>query len=236
MTQVDRVVVAVPVRDEEGLLPSCLEAVGTAVDSLRARCPDVRVVVAVALDGCADESARVAAGAGVAVVALPGSGVGAARDAAVRLGLDILGVADEASERRTWVACTDADTLVPPHWLTRQVLWADQRLDLVIGTVEPFGVDDPGALAAWHARHELREGHGHVHGANLGVRASTWHEAGGFGPRLVGEDVALVTRVRALTDRWVATDTTRVRTSGRAHSRVVDGFADYLSALSSDAG
>ena len=54
----------------------------------------------------------------------------------------------------------------------------------------------------------------HVHGANLGVRADRWRAVAGFGPRAVGEDVDLVERVRAVTDRWVATDTTRVLTSG----------------------
>ena len=71
------------------------------------------------------------------------------------------------------------------------------------------------ALAAWHARHQLVEGHAHVHGANLGIRADRWRAVGGFGQRTVGEDVDLVERVRAVTGRWVATDTTRVLTSGR---------------------
>ena len=93
-------------------------------------------------------------------------------------------------------------------------MWAERGADLVVGTAEPVGVARAEALAAWHARHLLVEGHGHVHGANLGVRADRWRAVRRFGPRTVGEDVGLVERVRGVTDRWVATDTTRVLTSG----------------------
>ncbi len=86
-------------------------------------------------------------------------------------------------------------------------------------------------MAAWHARHRLVEGHEHVHGANLGVRASRWREVGGFGPHRLGEDVRLVERIRAVSDHTVATDTTRVLTSGRSRSRVAAGFAGYLGDL-----
>ena len=104
--------------------------------------------------------------------------------------------------------------MVPSRWLVRHVMWAERGADLVVGTAEPVGVARGEALAAWHARHQLVEGHTHVHGANLGVRADRWRQVGGFGQRTVGEDVDLVERVRALTGRWVATDTTRVLTSG----------------------
>lgn len=232
MTRVDALVVAVPARDEELLLPACLRAVDEAARVLRAVRPGIRVAVAVALDGCTDGSAAVAGAHDVTVATLPGLGVGAARDAAVLSGLAALG---DPPDRTTWVACTDADTVVPSRWLLRQVGWAERGCDLVVGTVEPVGVAGGGALAAWHARHRLVEGHEHVHGANLGVRADRWRQVGGFGPRLVGEDVHLVERVRALTGRWVATDTTRALTSGRARSRVDDGFAGYLRELEADA-
>ena len=233
MTRVDHVVVAIPARDEEVLLPACLRSVSAAAVLLREARPDIRLSVAVTLDGCTDGSDRIVPAWDVAVATLPGEGVGAARDAAVVRGLDALGRPPEAT---TWIACTDADTVVPSRWLLRHLLWADQGADLVIGTVEPVGVLRDEALAAWHARHRLVEGHDHVHGANLGIRADTWREVGGFGHRVVGEDVALVERVRAVTTRWVATDTTRVLTSGRSRSRVDDGYAGYLRTLDADTG
>ena len=233
MSTVDHVVVAIPARDEQGLLPACLRSVTTAASVLRQARPGIRLLVSVALDGCTDRSAEVVAGWGVASVTLSGDGVGAARDAAVERGLEALG---HPSEPSTWLACTDADTVVPSHWLLRHVVWAERGADLVVGTAEPVGVARPEALAAWHARHQLVEGHTHVHGANLGVRASRWRAVGGFGPLTVGEDVHLAERVRAATDRWVATDTTRVLTSGRSRSRVEHGFAGYLRDLDAETG
>ncbi len=233
MRPVDHVVVAIPVRDEEALLPACLRSVAAAAAVVQDARPGIRLSVALCLDGCADGSARVAREWDVVVTTLAGEGVGPARDAAVERGLAALGGPPEGS---TWIACTDADTVVPSRWLARHVLWAEQGADLVVGTAEPVGAGRGDVLAAWHARHELVEGHAYVHGANLGVRADRWRQVGGFGPRTVGEDVGLVTRVRAATDRWVATDTTRVITSGRLHSRVDDGFAGYLRTLDADTG
>jgi len=233
MTAVDHVVVAIPARDEESLLPACLRSVSAAVTTLREARAGIHLVVAVALDGCTDGSARVLGDWDAATVVLPGRGVGAARDAAIERGLSALRMPPEAA---TWVACTDADTVVPSRWLVRHVMWAERGADLVIGTAEPVGVARGEALAAWHARHQLVEGHTHVHGANLGVRADRWRQVGGFGQRQVGEDVDLVERVRRITGRWVATDTTRVLTSGRPRSRVDGGFADYLRDLDAETG
>ncbi|UJH70140.1 glycosyltransferase family 2 protein [Ornithinimicrobium sp. INDO-MA30-4] len=229
MKNIHQVVVAIPVRNEEALLPACLKSVAMAISTLRQVYPGVRTCVVVALDGCTDGSGAVALSSGNQIVTLAGVGVGATRDAAIVHGLSCL---SGPQMTQTWLACTDADTVVPPTWLVRQLMWANSGMDLVVGTVEPFGLDDPRLLATWHSKHQLTEGHPHVHGANLGVRASTWSEVDGFGPRSAHEDVALVARSRSHTSRWVATDTTRVATSGRRVGRAESGFADYLGTLS----
>lgn len=223
-------VVAVPAKNEETLLPECLGSVFASVRALQAIRPDIRVSVVVALDHCTDGSEVVARERGALTVQVDGAGVGAARDSAIHRGLDHLGVRDDST---TWVACTDADSRVPRNWLVRQVMWAERDIDLVVGTVEPFDTEDAVALVAWQERHLLAEDHRHVHGANLGVRAARWREVRGFGPLTLHEDVAFVARVRDLTQRWVATDTTRVRTSGRSTSRVDGGFATFVAGLGS---
>ncbi|MGB3762226.1 MAG: glycosyltransferase family 2 protein [Ornithinimicrobium sp.] len=228
MTAVSHVVVAIPVHNEEALLSACLASVNVALEALARVHPHVQTAVAVALDGCSDRSSAIAGLAGAHCVALDGAGVGVSRDTAVRHGLSVLAGPDES---QTWLACTDADTLVPSNWLVRQLIWADSGTDLVLGTVEPFDVADPEVLAAWQSRHRLAEGHSYVHGANLGVRVSRWREVGGFGLKHAHEDVSMTAKVQATSAAWVATDTIRVRTSGRVAGRAPKGFADYLNEL-----
>lgn len=232
-----RVAVVVPARNEERALPRCLEAVGAAVDALvrerggmtgRGAAPTVDVVVVA--DRCADGTARLARAWGARTLTTAYGAVGAARAEG----------ADWADRRwraagvdpdTAWMACTDADSTVPRDWLIQHLDLADAGADCVIGTVEPVGL--PEALAeAWHQRHHLGEGHPHVHGANLGVRAAAYLAVGGFAGLRAHEDVDLVRRLRAADRVCVATDVARVATSGRLRSRVEDGFAAYLAKLS----
>lgn len=231
MTVVDRVVVVVPARDEERLLPACLDALRVARRILAQRRPEVRVEVVVVLDRCTDASAAVVAGrADVHGMVSTHGCVGAARATGVSVALQAPG--DPAT---TWVANTDADTLVPADWLLAQVELAGQGLDLVLGTVVPHDLESR-VLQAWTQRHHLREGHPHVHGANLGVRASRYLAAGGFCAVPLHEDVLLAEAVKASGAPWLATDATRVRTASRRRGRVGGGFATYLRELTAEVG
>lgn len=230
MSEVGDVVVAVPARDEEDALGACLDSLLLARAGLRAVRPAVGVEVVLVLDRCTDRSAAIAATRPVTVRCLDAGSVGAARSAAVQEGLGRV-LRRGGRAETTWLAMTDADCVVPASWLAEHVALAERGVDLVVGTVEPTGDLDPGLLAAWHARHVLRDGHEHVHGANLGVRADAYVEAGGFSPLPLHEDVALVAAVRGSGRRWVSTDRTRVLTSGRRLGRVDGGFASYLADL-----
>jgi len=232
---VTRVVhVVIPARDEERLLPRSLGSVVVAVERLRRGRPDLLVDCTVVLDRCTDGSQRVVREAGLRSLSVDHGVVGATRDAGVRSAL-ASATAVGVDPGDVWIACTDADTLVPPHWLVRHEELSHD-LDAVVGTVEPLGLTDAVVLAEWRARHELTEGHPHVHGANLGIRASTYLEVGGFRPLALDEDVDLVRRVRAHTTRWAATDSLRVRSSARRSGRVRGGFADYLADLEGEVG
>lgn len=240
---IQHVAVVIPAHNEEQHLERALTAVSCAADRVEAELPDVAVRVVVVLDGCTDRSpavaARVAAG-DPRFLLLPVSfgSVGRSRQAGVRAALDNSssrtrdGRAAEHSPRGTWLANTDADSCVPPHWLVRQLELAELGFDVVLGTVQP----DPHGmhhdlLARWHARHTGTEDHTHVYGANLGVRASSYLAAGGFPGVDFDEDQALVRRLRSSGAGIVATDTTRVLTSGRTVGRAPHGFAAYLLAL-----
>lgn len=54
-------------------------------------------------------------------------------------------------------------------------------------------IDYPAAVRqAFAGREHAREGHRHIHGANMGVSAAAYREVGAFSPLFTGEDVELV--------------------------------------------
>jgi hypothetical protein len=226
----DAVAVVVPSRDEEDLLPACLDSVAAAVAELRDTDPLVRTRVVVVLDACQDRSAQVVdrRDGVVALTTLAGC-VGVARSRGVQAAAQW---AAAIGSRSLWLASTDADSVVPRHWLTSQVGWAADGLGLVVGTVEPRPGDlSPAALSAWHQRHTTADGHAHVHGANLGFTLDGYRSAGGFPLLPVHEDVGLVTAMRDAGVPSLATGAVPVVTSGRRRGRAPDGFAHYLGGL-----
>lgn len=231
MTGIGQVVVVVPARDEESLVGGCLDALGEAVAHLHASRQSCPVTVVVVLDGCSDATPQVVARRPwVHAVTVDLGVVGAVRAVGVGEAWRLLGA--RPADDGVWLAHTDADTRVPPSWLSTQLALAADGADLVVGSVEPDPADlDPHVLEGWHAAHVLAEDHQCVHGANLGVRASVYLQVGGFRGLSLHEDVDLVQRVRATGAVCRSTDLARVRTSGRRQGRVSGGFADFLAAL-----
>ncbi len=222
--------VVIPAHDEEELLPRCLDSVERAVALARQVHPEITTRVTVVPDRCRDRTAAIAAGyTGVDVIEVDAGRVGHARRAGVLRAVELsLGTDHD----QVWIANTDADTVVPEHWLVSQLLLARLEFSLVIGSVRPDPIDtDPRTLTAWRDRHRLHEGHTHVHGANLGFSLASYLAVGGFSAVAAHEDVLLVEAMRGSGIRWCATTTTQVMTSGRQPGRAPDGFADYLAAL-----
>jgi glycosyltransferase involved in cell wall biosynthesis len=211
--------VVVPAHDEEALIGRCLDALQVA-----ARHPDLlgeQVSVVVVLDACTDRTAMIAAARGVHCLPLQARNVGAARSA----GADLLIAAGAR-----WLAFTDADSIVSPAWLVRQL---GLQADAVCGVVS---VDDWSDYSletrqCYDARYVDADGHRHVHGANLGVSTAAYLNAGGFAALRSSEDVALVQALTACgaTIAWSAD--VRVHTSARRVARAPDGFAAYLAGL-----
>jgi hypothetical protein len=87
-------------------------------------------------------------------------------------------------------------------------------------------------VRAWNRRHRYGEGHPHIHGANLGVRADVYHLLGGWAVEPSGEDIDLVRRAETRTGVGILrTPRDPVVTSGRRVGRAPAGFASYLNTL-----
>ena len=209
-----RTVIVIPARNEAALIDRCLRSIAVA---RRAHCS-----VVVVADSCDDDTAAIARGfSGVEVLEVAFANVGAARRAGI----------EYAIAGATWIACTDADSVVPENWITDQRAHERRGADVVVGTVRPDPRDlDEQQLLAWTAKHDPINANGHVHGANLGIRASSYTAVGGFRTLAEHEDVELVARLAASGAAIVAANTSEVLTSGRSLGRTPGGYARYLSA------
>lgn len=226
---IDLVAVVVPVHDEQLLLGRCLRALVRARQRLlagRERPPAVRILAV--LDRCTDGSDQVAAAVPeVEVLQLAAGSAGAARDAGVRRLL-------HSAPARTWVACTDADSEVPPTWLEHHDAVARWGAALLLGTVRPGPDWSEPHRRLWRAGYADRDGHQHVHGANIGIRGDVYLACGGFPSVPAHEDVALAAAVRAAGHPVMSSAAHAVRTSGRLLGRAPDGFAAHLAGLPTD--
>jgi hypothetical protein len=173
------------------------------------------------LDHCRDLTARLAGAWPVCCLTIGARNVGVARDVGSRHLL--------AAGAR-WLAYTDADTVVSPRWLVDQL---SLQADVVCGTVAVSGWAAHGAKAGaarahFNAHYQDRDGHRHVHGANLGIDAGAYRRIGGFSALACSEDQALVDRLAQDGCRIAWTALPRVTTSARPYSRVDGGFATAL--------
>lgn len=227
MTVVSRIGVVVPVHQEEELLEACLASMMDAVAAAPAA-----VMVVVVLDACTDGSAGIAARFPVTTLRLDEGNVGAARRAGAARVLDCLG---GQHARGTWITNTDADSTVPANWIAHHAARAADGADLVLGGVRPdLAALSPAHADLWLRTHPPGRPTGNVHGANLGIRASTYLDAGGFAALSEHEDVDLVARAVAAGGVVVATDGCAVATSARFTGRTPGGYAGYLRSLDAD--
>lgn len=218
----------IPAANEERRIGKSLTAVIAARSQLYRSRANVSVQIFVVLDSCHDATAEIAgAFGGLRSIAITARSVGAARRAGASAAL---GGGDPASE--IWLATTDADSQVPPDWLTCMVTEAQRGAHLVLGTVLPGADLGAAARAEWLSRHHLRDGHPHVHGANFGIRGDAYRALGGWRPLVTGEDVNLARRAAVAGQlRITRTAAIPVITSVRRAGRAPRGFSSYLRAL-----
>ena len=211
--------VVVPAHNEEILAEACLHAIADAcADPLLGNEP---VKVFVVLDCCTDDTKTIAEAMGAHTLATCARNVGFARAAGAKAALD-------AGAR--WLAFTDCDSLVAPDWLSAQLAEHGQGADAVCGTVSVGDWGGYGEKMRLHfaANYTDVDGHRHIHGANLGVSARAYRQAGGFQPLHTSEDVALVESLEKNGARIAWSAAPRVMTSARHDFRAPGGFGSTL--------
>lgn len=223
--------VVVPAHDEEELLPACLRAVRRAAAAI-----SIPVHVIVVADTCIDRTVATARAYGATVISIRARNVGVARAAGMTR---LLGLTARHDPAATWLATTDADTLVPSGWLRRQLEYADAGWDVVLGTVTVADWDGhpPHVPDTFERRYAFGAGpHPHVHGANLGIRASAYLAAGGFPPLCTAEDHALLAAAAGAGCAVLQAGDLPVETSSRRQARAPGGFGHLLRTLAGRAG
>ncbi|MCW2841966.1 MAG: putative glycosyl transferase family 2 [Aeromicrobium sp.] len=231
MRTTDRVVVVIPARDEGELVATAIRAVRVAALAVQ---PRVRTTIVVVANACTDDTAQIARDCGATVLEVDIADVGAARAAGFAWALT-QGLGPMPG---LWFATTDADSRVPAGWLAAQLAAWRGGGDVYLGTVA-LAAGERASFAAWADGYDAAAaqgdaGHGHVHGASLGVRAQTYLRVGGFRSMEADEDVDLVIRLTAIGARVVWDESSPVTTSSRLVARAPRGVAVDL-ALSLDA-
>jgi glycosyltransferase involved in cell wall biosynthesis len=222
------VCVLIPARNEEKLLPRCLESVLHARGKLP---PEITCDIVVAVDASTDRTAHIAEDmlAGHGTVAVTHGGiVGRARAVAAQRALSRYA----GMLPLCWFAHTDADCIVPEDWLLKQLLLAEEGIEAVAGivAVDTFCEHDSGVEERFRTSYLVDSGggHSHVHGANLGMRADVYDRSGGWANLTTAEDHDLWNRLAGCLR--ISTASIQVITSGRRTGRAPHGFAEALAA------
>ncbi len=229
---------AIPAHDEVAEIGPCLDHVARAVAQATESGACTRVSIVVASHRCTDETAERAE----AVLAdVPGEhrvlrdqtsrSVGQVRSGMV---VEMVGHTTSPPDE-VWLLSTDADSHVPPTWITGMLSGARDR-----GAVAAAGLV---SLRDWLAPAPARAryaaiieaglaptGHAHVYGANLAVRLDAYLRVGGFRD-VHAEDQDLVDRLRAAGEPVAALSTPVVSTSARHDGRAEGGLSALLGRL-----
>lgn len=211
--------VVVPAHNEEALVGPCVRSIMRA--ACHAGLHGEEVTVIVVLDDCTDKTGAIACASGAVTLESAARNVGRAR---------ALGATAAIDRGVRWLAFTDCDSVVAPDWLAAQIDLGGKGADAVCGTVS---VDD---WAGYGEKMRLHfsatyfdvDGHSHVHGANLGMTAAAYQQAGGFQPLETSEDVELVESLKRTGAQIVWSAMPRVSTSARLDFRAPSGFGATL--------
>ncbi|MDO5769115.1 MAG: glycosyltransferase family A protein [Psychrobacter sp.] len=214
--------IVIPAHNEAETIAHCLTSVAAAIAQLP---PSVSTYLLVVLDNCTDNTLEIVKAANVDFISGNYQCVGQARD---------MGIRHAITQGATWLACTDADSLVTTDWLVQQLYHIhEQSTDMICGVVS---IENWSHLSAqtrldYMAHYQDNMNHRHIHGANLSFSAEAYLSAGGFSPLPCHEDVDLVKRFEARGYAITWSNKVRVITSSRLQARTTEGFSAFLTNL-----
>ena len=214
--------IVIPAHNEAMAIAKCLVSIQTAIDQLPST---VAVYPLVVLDSCTDDTLALVKAANFNYISCEYHCVGRVRD---------MGIRHAITQGATWLACTDADTVVTRDWLVQQIEHITQQpTDMICGVVS---VDSWAHLTLktredYIAHYQDIMGHRHIHGANLGFRGEAYLTVGGFAPLPCHEDVDLVRKFEMQGYAITWSNQVRVITSSRLEARTTEGLAAFLANL-----
>lgn len=244
-----RASVVVPAKDEEDLIGRCVRSLASQTGVK----PEEYEVILV-LDRCNDATADRAMEEAsdhpelrLALLEGPGLGAGYARRAGMEAACERL---ISLGRPNALIASTDADTVVAPDWLYRQLRAAEGGARAIGGRIELLDEEGPSEeIRSWRdrrgkARHlalleqqdSLGSGHRVEHwqfsGASMSLTAEAYQEVGGMEPRAALEDEQLESALDRCNVPIERPLDVRVSTSPRLVGRASRGLAKDLSLAS----
>ncbi|WP_309780797.1 glycosyltransferase [Caballeronia sp. LZ028] len=214
------ITVIIPAHNEADVIAPCVRSVRAASEHPQLK--GEKVLVIVVADACTDCTEALAAAAGALVISIFKRNVGSARALGAELAI---------AHGARWLAFTDADTAVPPNWLSAQLQCDADAVCGVIDVVD-WTEHSEDVRADFYSTYRDFDGHRHIHGANLGCSVAAYTKAGGFQSLAYDEDVALVDALVATNATIAWSNLVRVVTSARLDSRTLRGFGATLRAVS----
>lgn len=217
-----KIAIVIPAHNEALTITDCLTSIKVAIEQLPASILAYPLVV---LDSCTDNTLALVKAANVDYLSCDYRCVGQVRD---------LGIRHAIEQQATWIACTDADSVVNADWLLQQIDRIKQQpTDMICGVVS---VDSWAHLSAqtrtdYIAHYQDKMDHHHIHGANLSFSAMVYLTIGGFAPLPCHEDVDLVKKFETQGYNITWSNRVRVVTSSRLQARASEGFAAFLNHL-----
>lgn len=232
-----RAVVVVPARDEEQRIGACLDALATQVEI-----DPVAYEVIVVLDACGDGTEDQVELARrrwpqlrLLILPGPGRGAGPARATGMDVGCARL---ESVGGGAGLLATTDADSVVAPDWIARQLEAVGAGAEAIGGEIllDPGEAERlPGAAirgrdADLVERIRLAQSrgpaeHAHFAGASIGLTPGAYRRAGGMGWLAALEDQELEDRLVAAGIAIHRPRPVRVTTSARTDGRAERGLA-----------